>query len=253
MLSTGVIVGVFSIKGGVGKTASAVNLAYLAAQGKGRTLLWDLDPQAASSFYFRAEDKVEGGIKALLARAVNVEERIRRTDYDNLDIIHSDSSYRKLDLLLTGLKKPKRGLERLLRTLAPTYRTILLDCPPGLGLLAENVLHASDAVLVPVIPTPLSVRTLEQLERFCRAKEIRVPLIPFFSMVDRRKNLHLEIMEELGGKSRGFLKAAIPYSSDIEQMGVRRAPVTTYAGWTPAAQAYQDLWREVEKRLPRRS
>src|SRR5688500_7763583 len=94
------VIGVFSIKGGVGKTATAVNLAHLAAQEKGRALLWDLDPQAASSFYFRVEGHLDSGVKAIVSRAIRVAERILPTAFENLDIIHSDASYRKLDVVL---------------------------------------------------------------------------------------------------------------------------------------------------------
>lgn len=245
------VLGVFSIKGGVGKTAAAVNLAHLAATTRQRALLWDLDPQSASSYYFRVEKRHKGGIKSILAKAIDVEERISRTDYDNLDLLHADSSYRKLDQVLSSMKKPKRGIDRALSTVKGSYRHILLDCPPGLSLLAENVLRAADAVVIPVIPTPLSIRTLDQLVEYCQAKNLRVHLLPFFSMVDKRKKLHLELMEELSAR-RDFLRTAIPYASVVEQMGIKRAPVATFAGWTPAAEAYGQLWREIQGKLRRK-
>ena len=60
------IYAIYNIKGGVGKTTTAVNLAFLAAESGLRTVLWDLDPQGAASFMFRVKPKVKGGGKALI-------------------------------------------------------------------------------------------------------------------------------------------------------------------------------------------
>jgi chromosome partitioning protein len=125
------------------------------------------------------------------------------------------------------------------------YDYVILDCPPGLGLLTENVLRAADRVVVPLKPSTLSMRTLEQLDKFCAKRKIDVPLSLFFSMVDRRKSLHVRTIEEMRARRSEVLSTTIPYSSTIEQMGIRRAPVQTFARTSPAAMAYADLWREI--------
>ncbi len=71
----------YNIKGGVGKTAAAVNLAWLSAQEGARTLVWDLDPQGAASFYFRIEPKVKGGGKGLVQGKRDAHKVIKWTDY----------------------------------------------------------------------------------------------------------------------------------------------------------------------------
>jgi chromosome partitioning protein len=86
------VVGVFSIKGGVGKTAAAANLAYTAARRWGQTLLWDLDPQSACSFYFRTEvPSKKGRLKALLRDKQGLRKQILGTNYEYLDILGSDA------------------------------------------------------------------------------------------------------------------------------------------------------------------
>ena len=90
----------YNIKGGVGKTTAAVNLAYLAAADGHRTLLWDLDPQGAASFLFRVKPRVKGGGKALIRGTKALDDAIKGTDFDDLDLIPADFTYRNMDLLL---------------------------------------------------------------------------------------------------------------------------------------------------------
>lgn len=117
-------------------------------------------------------------------------------------------------------------------------------------MLSENVLRAADAVVVPLIPTPLSLRMLAQLREFIAANEWGdVELLPFFSMVDRRRSLHQEVIASTRAGFPGVLRTEVPYWSDIERMSVRRAPLPSYAPQSAAGQIYSTLWNEIEDRL----
>jgi cellulose biosynthesis protein BcsQ len=243
------ILATYNIKGGVGKTTAAVNLGYLAAQDGFRTLLWDLDPQAAATYMFRVRARVKGGGKALIQGTRSLDDAIKGTDFDNLDILPGDFTYRNMDLLLDDAKRPTRRLSRLLAPLAKDYDVVVLDCPPSVSLVSENVLHAAGTILVPLIPTTLSVRTLDQLTDFVAGfAGPRPDVLAFFSMVDRRKRLHREIAERLPRERQDIAVAAIPALSIIERMAAERAPVAVFAPRSPAARAYRDLWEEVLKR-----
>src|SRR4051812_28103972 len=158
------IVALFNIKGGVGKTSTAVNLAYLSAKMGRRTLLWDLDAQGAATYILRIKPRVKGGGAALIRARRPLEKAIKGTDYAGLDLLPADFTYRHLDLLLDGQKKPTRQLARLMQQLADQYDFVFMDCPPSMSLLSENVLRAADLVLVPLIPTTLSLRMMDQLD-----------------------------------------------------------------------------------------
>ena len=239
----------YNIKGGVGKTATAVNLGYLAARDGYRVLLWDLDPQAAATFLFRVRPRVKGGGKALIQGTRSLDGAIKGTDFDNLDLLPADFTYRNLDLLLDAAGKPARKLGRLLGPLRSEYDVVFLDCPPSISLLSESVLHAADTLLVPLIPTTLSVRTLDQLTDFIAGFDGHRPdILAFFSMIDRRKTLHKEIAATLPGQRSDVAATAIPALSLIEQMSVRRAPVTAFAPRSSAARGYAQLWAEARAR-----
>lgn len=240
----------YSIKGGVGKTASTVNLAFIAARNGYRTLVWDLDPQAASSYYFRIKPKVKGGSKDLIAGKRELDDLIKGTDFENLDLLPSDFSFRNLDLVLDDKKKPTRQLKKLLKPLSAEYDFIFLDCPPNISLLSEAVFAASDVLLSPIIPTTLSLRTLDQLKKFIEDGELsELQLIPFFSMADRRKKMHRDIMEHLLEQHPEILMTAIPYASDIERMGLERMPLGGYISNSRSTEAYDELWQEVLTRI----
>ena len=169
------ILATYNIKGGVGKTSTAVNLSYLAAQDGLRVLLWDLDPQAAASYLFRIRPRVKGGGKALIKGSREIDDSIKGTDFADLDLLPADFTYRNLDLVLGATKKPTRRIARLLAPLSDQYDVIFLDCPPGISLLSESVLQAADSLLVPLIPTVLSLRTLDQLTDFLPASTASGP------------------------------------------------------------------------------
>jgi chromosome partitioning protein len=240
----------YNIKGGVGKTAAAVNLAYLAARDGRRTLLWDLDPQGAASYLLRVRPRVKGGGKALVRGKLALDQAVKPTEFDRLDLVPADFTYRNLDLVLDAAKKPTRRIARLLAPLAGDYDLAVLDCPPGISLVSENVVHAADVLLVPLIPTTLSVRTLEQLTGFLAELEDPPALLPFFSMVDGRKRLHREVIEDLRARRSDLADTAVPALSLVEQMAVRRAPLPVFAPRSRVTRSYQDLWAEVGDRVP---
>jgi chromosome partitioning protein len=175
-----------NIKGGVGKTATAINLSYLCARDGLRTLVWDLDPQAAATFYFRVRPK-KGGGRRIIRGKTNLDKRIVGTDFQDLDLLRAHFSFRNMDLALDSTKHPATQLRRLLEPLADDYDCIFLDCPPGISLAAESVFFAAHALLVPTIPTTLSLRSLAQLSRYVgKQSGARARILPFFCMVDLR-------------------------------------------------------------------
>lgn len=241
---------VFNIKGGVGKTATAVNLAWLAAAEGARVLVWDLDPQAAASFCFRVRPKVRGGSKGLVRGKHELGEHVKATDFEGLDLLPSDFSYRKLDLHLADDGKAGR-LAKILKPAASDYDVAILDCPPGISPLAEQIFRAADALVVPLLPTTLSVRTWRLLAEFLdtHGHRKRPARMPFFSMADRRKRLHREVMEGFPQEFPDILPTAIPYSAVIERMAVERAPLGSFAPRGKPAIATASLWQDIRDRL----
>jgi cellulose biosynthesis protein BcsQ len=239
----------YNSKGGVGKTAAAVNLAYLASQEGMKTLLWDLDPQASSTFYCRIKPKIDGGVKGLMKREHGLRHYIKRTPYENLDLLPSDFSTRKLDLVLDSMKKPRKQLRKFTKRLAGNYDVVFIDSPPGFSLVSENIILASDYLLLPMIPTTLSMRTYEQILRYFQKKNIEYgKIMPFFSFVDRRKKAHRETVDEFNMNRSSFLRSSIPYSSEVEKMGIHCAPLPAYSTHGKAAEAFQNLWQEIKRR-----
>lgn len=236
----------YSIKGGVGKTATAVNLACLSAEAGYRTLLWDLDPQGAATYYFRVKPSSKLNPAKLLNSPNHLSRRIRESDFENLDLLPSSLAMRNLDIELDHVKRSRKRLGEVLSNFDAEYDRVLLDCPPSINLLSENVFRAADKMVVPIIPTTLSLLTFNQLNRFLKEENLdRRKLLPFFSMVDGRKKLHREVMQILASDAR-LLKTRIPMSADVEKMGVFRQPYVSQVKNSSLAQLYRRLWQEIE-------
>ncbi len=242
------VLAAYNIKGGVGKTAAAVNLAWLAAASGARTLVCDLDPQGAATWCFRVKMKVRGGGKKLVRGRRPLARYVRETDHEGLDLLPADFSYRHLDLLLDSPKYVRR-LTRRIRELGGGYDYVFLDCAPGISLASEAVFAVADALIVPTIPTTLSRRTLRQLARHLRREPAAVTVLPFYSMVDRRRALHRRICDAPDEMPCPMLATEIPYASAVEQMSARREPLCAFRKNGPAARAYAALWGELVRRL----
>jgi chromosome partitioning protein len=244
------IFAITNIKGGVGKTTTAVNLAYLCAAEGQSTLLWDLDPQGAATYTLRCEENERASAKKLVTGKLEAPELLVASEFGNLDVLPSNFSYRTFDVYMSARKHPTERLLRMSRSLRDMYAALFLDCPAGISLLSENVLRAADAIVVPLLPTPLSVRMLTQLREFIAANEwTDLVLLPFFSMVDSRKSLHDEVIASARKEFPEILATQVPYWSEIERMSVRRAPLPAYAPGSEAGQIYSQLWREIQGRI----
>lgn len=237
----------YSMKGGVGKTAAAVNIAYLASQAGYATLLWDLDPQGASSWYLGGADTVKGHkLSTLMKGKTPISDFIHDSGYPNLDFIPSHTSFRNLDVKLDG-DDSGNLIKQWLAPLSEETSLVVLDCPPSLSRLSEQVLKAADQVFVPVIPTWLSLNSWKQLLEFARDKKLKpAKLHPFYSMVDRRKSLHRELINGQDDILPKGMRTIIPNASVIEKMGEEGTPVELLAPRSLAADAYRRLWKEIE-------
>ncbi len=236
----------YNLKGGVGKTAAAVNIAYLCAASGLKTLLWDLDSQGSASFYYKIQSSVKNETKKLLSGELQLKDAAQNTAFENLFVVPADLSARNADLMLDTMKQSKKKLKSILHE-TKYFDVIILDCPPGISLLHENIFNAADFILMPNIPTVLSIRSFEKVMEYFKENDLdKTKVKCFFSMVDHRKNLHHETMQQFY-KEKIFFKSYLPYLSDVEKMGIHQQPIFEYANNSYAAQCYRDLWKEIRK------
>lgn len=245
------IIACYNIKGGVGKTVTAVNLAYIASRQGAKTLLWDLDPQGAASYYFQTEKtKNKRNAGSAMRQQSTISSHIESTPYKNLEIIPAGNSYQNLDQLLGQTKRSERKLSNVLQNIMRKYDFIFLDCLPNINMLSDNIFHSSDILLIPTPPSPMPLRTLAQIKKIKVDDPKRFPrLLPFFSMVDDSKPMHRSIMERATNQANGMLKTTVPYATDIERMGLERKPVALFSPSSPAARNYDIFWAELMSKI----
>jgi len=242
------VVAVYSTKGGVGKTTAAVNLAWEASRDF-RVLLWDLDPQGAATFLMNVKPKLKGGVEALVDGTTAISAAIRHTSFDRLDVLPADASYRELDVLLHQSKNSTGRIRSTLDFVSRDYDVVILDCPPGSSLVAENAVFAANVVVLPLVPSPLTLRSLEQVTNLVNSSDSKPSLLAFLSMVDRRKALHRDAVITMPRVFPTVTNIVVPGTVLIERMGIERRPVGVYAPNSAASYAYSELWVRIQSTI----
>ena len=226
-----------------------MNLAALAAAAGHRTLVWDIDPQAGATACLGVKPKLRGGAQRLLGSDRDLNGTIRPSGLARLDVLPGDVTLREADVIVSGSRKPKRSLRRVLSAAAKQYDLVVIDCPPGVGAVTEVLVRSVDLLLVPVVPAPLDLRALDRFRD--AVTDLGAPpelVAPFLSLVDRRKPLHRRLVDEVRTQQR-FLGAVVPVSSAVERMPLEQVPTVIEAPRSLAAIALRELWAEVSDRL----
>jgi len=238
------VVAIYSVKGGVGKTTFAANLAWCAAtQSSRRTLLWDLDAAGGAGFLLGVDPKKKKRATSVIAKEVDPAKLIKQTDYPRLDLLPADESIRALDVQLAEIGKKNR-IAKLTADLMKDYDRLILDCPPVLNELSSQIVRAADLIIVPIPPSPLSARALDTVREEVSAEGKKAPpIMPVFSMVDRRRTLHRDAVAQAKDWP------VIPAASAVEQCATHLAPVGAFAPRSAAARAFKKLWTDVERQL----
>lgn len=220
------VLAIGAIKGGVGKSTAAANLAVMAAEAGLRTILWDLDTQGAACHLLGLDVVAPAAPRSRWSRKHPV-------------YVHPVVSehHRLLQVVAGGTTTAAAARIADLKAVADL---VVLDLPAGVDGPVREVLVVADQVLVPVVASELSVRAFDQFDRVTTGRTRA-----FASMFDPSKRRHQAFHEELRAGNRSVLNTVVPVAVEVERACEQRVPVTIAFRNGRAARAYRDLWDEI--------
>mgnify|MGYP002633536173 CR=1 FL=1 len=254
------IIAISNQKGGVGKTTTAVNLAACLAEAGDRVLLVDLDPQGNATSGLGI-DKVEGvpSIYDVLVRDTPLADTLQPTSMPGLTVAPSSRDLVGAEIELTSALAREHRLADALKSLPMDFDTVILDCPPSLGLLTLNALTAADSVLVPLQAEFFALEGLGELVRTIQLIQRRLnPALAWegvlLTLYDHRNRLCREVSDDVrehfGDK---VFETAIPRNVRLGEAPSFGQPIIQYDPGARGAEAYRALAQElIARRSPAR-